>query len=183
MARERERNWKWHYQPASERSFLHVLSLLTASKFLLIDLHACLHVPRHSPRTNTTTQQNFWLELHLKEQCHLFPQRVREDVHLISSLLKPGDLVLADRGLDIEDSVGLYPARLQIPSFTKGKPQLSALDIETTWSLANVRIHVERVIGTIRQKYAILGHSVIPIHYLMSELQLYAVPWQTVASL
>ena len=76
---------------------------------------------------------------------------------------------MTDRGFDIEDSVGLYAARLQIPSFTKGKPQLSPLDIETTRSLANVRIHVERVIGTVRQKYTILGHSVIPIHYLMSD--------------
>ena len=65
--------------------------------------------------------------------------------------------------------MGLYAARLQIPSFTKGKPQLSALDIETTRSLANVRIHVERVIGAVRQKYTILGHSVVPIQYLMSE--------------
>ena len=74
---------------------------------------------------------------------------------------------MADRGFDIEDSVGLYAACLQIPSFTKGKPQLSPLDIETTRSLANVGIHVERVMGTVRQKYTILGHSVIPIHYLM----------------
>ena len=93
---------------------------------------------------------------------------ITEHCGVLNKLL-PGDLVLADRGFDIEDSVGLYAARLQIPSFTKGKPQLSALDIETTRSLANVRIHVERVIGTIRQKYAILGHSVIPIHYLMSD--------------
>ena len=76
---------------------------------------------------------------------------------------------MADRGFDIEDSVGLYAACLQIPSFTKGKPQLSPLDIETTRSLANVRIHVERVIGTVHQKYTILGHSVIPIHYVMSD--------------
>ena len=65
--------------------------------------------------------------------------------------------------------MGLYAARLQIPSFTKGKPQLSALDIETTRSLANVRIHVKRVIGAARKKYTILGHSIVPIQYLMSE--------------
>ena len=93
---------------------------------------------------------------------------ITEHCGLLNKLL-PGDLVLAGRGFDIEDSVGLYAAGLQISSFTKGKPQPSALDIETTRSLANVRIHVERVIGTIRQKYAILGHSVIPIHYLMAD--------------
>ena len=81
----------------------------------------------------------------------------------------PGDLVLADRGFDLEDSVGLYAARLQIPSFTKEKPQLSPLDIEATRSLVNVRIHIERGIGTVHQKYTILGHSIIPIHYLMSD--------------
>ena len=93
---------------------------------------------------------------------------ITEHCGLLKKLI-PGDPVLADRGFDIEDSVGLHAARLQIPSFTKGKPQLSPLDIETTRSLANVRIHVERVIGTVRQKYTILGHSVIPIHYLMSD--------------
>ena len=40
-------------------SFLRVLSLLTALKFLLIDLHACLHVPRLGPHINTITLQNF----------------------------------------------------------------------------------------------------------------------------
>ena len=40
-------------------SLLHVLSLSTALKFLFLDLHACLHVPKHGPLTNTTTQQNF----------------------------------------------------------------------------------------------------------------------------
>lgn len=93
---------------------------------------------------------------------------ITEHCGLLNKLL-PGDLVLADRGFDIEDSVGLYAARLQIPSFTKGKPQLSVLDIETTRSLANVRIHVERVIGAVRQKYTILGHGVVPIQYLMSD--------------
>ena len=33
--------------------------------------------------------------------------------------------MLADRGFDIQDSCGLDSATLQIPSYTKGKPQLS----------------------------------------------------------
>lgn len=44
--------------------------------------------------------------------------------------LVPGNLVLAERGFDIADSCGLYGARLKIPAFTKGRPQLSLLDIE-----------------------------------------------------
>ena len=54
---------------------------------------------------------------------------------LLGKLL-PGDFVLADRGFDIADSCGLYGARLKIPAFTKGRPQLSLLDIESTRKIA-----------------------------------------------
>ena len=66
------------------------------------------------------------------------------------------DTVLADRGFDIADSVGSYCSNLKIPAFTKGKNQLSGIEIEQTWHIANVHIHVEHVIGNIRQKYSIL---------------------------
>lgn len=70
--------------------------------------------------------------------------------------LPHGDVVLADRGFDIADSLALYCAKLHIPAFTKGKRQLSALEVETTRKIANVRIHVERVIGLVRNKYVIM---------------------------
>lgn len=34
--------------------------------------------------------------------------------------LKPGDLVMADRGFTIQESVALYQAQLAIPAFTRG---------------------------------------------------------------
>ena len=71
--------------------------------------------------------------------------------------LLPGDLVIADRGFNIGDSVAIMGARLEIPAFTKGREQLSAREIETTRKLANVRIHVERVIGVIRQRFTVLS--------------------------
>lgn len=80
--------------------------------------------------------------------------------------LTPGDVVLADRGFDISDSVGTMQAQLHIPAFTKGKNQLSALEVHETRTIANVRIHVERVIGNVRQKYSIL-QSTLPIQYVM----------------
>lgn len=76
--------------------------------------------------------------------------------------LSPGDVVLADRGFTIKDAVGLYSAHLKIPAFTKGKQQLHPSELETTRGLAAVRIHVERVIGLVRNKYTIL-QSTIPI--------------------
>jgi len=39
--------------------------------------------------------------------------------------LNYGDLVLADRGLDIADNLAMVGASLAISPFTKGKPQLS----------------------------------------------------------
>lgn len=73
-----------------------------------------------------------------------------ENSGILKNLL-PGDIVLADRGFDIADSVGFHGARLYIPAFTKGKKQLSALEVEQTRKLANVRIHVERVIWLVRR--------------------------------
>ncbi|XP_075550809.1 uncharacterized protein LOC142584582 isoform X2 [Dermacentor variabilis] len=82
--------------------------------------------------------------------------------------LQPGDYVLADRGFTIGDSVGLHCAKLAIPAFTKGKPQLSACEVEKTRKLANVRIHVERGIGLLRNKYRILKYT-LPVEMLTSE--------------
>lgn len=62
-------------------------------------------------------------------------------------LLEPMDEVLADRGFLISDELAAYGATLRIPSFTKGKKQLSAQDVDTSRQLSRVRIHVERVIG------------------------------------
>uniref|UniRef100_A0A8D0A6E8 THAP-type domain-containing protein n=1 Tax=Sander lucioperca TaxID=283035 RepID=A0A8D0A6E8_SANLU len=74
--------------------------------------------------------------------------------------LSPGDLVLADRGFDIKESVALVGATLKIPAFTRGHSQLNAKDVEETRKLAHVRIHVERVIGCMRSKFNILNDTI-----------------------
>ena len=89
-----------------------------------------------------------------------------EHCGLLSNLI-PGDVVLADRGFEISDSVGVMQASLSIPAFTKGKSQLSAMEIEETRTIANVRIHIERVIGNVRQKYTILKNT-LPIDFVTS---------------
>ena len=76
--------------------------------------------------------------------------------------------LLADRGFDIAESVGTFQARLHIPALTKGKSQLSSLEVEETRNIANVRIYVERVIGCIKQKYPIL-QSTLPITFYHPE--------------
>lgn len=91
-----------------------------------------------------------------------------EKCGLLDKLL-PGDKVMADRGFNISESVGFYCAELIIPAFTRGKTQLSPLDIHKTRKIANLRIHVERVIGNIRQKYNILRDQ-IPVELLTKKV-------------
>ena len=76
----------------------------------------------------------------------------------ISRNILQGDIVLADCGFDISDSAGMHQAKLHlyIPAFTRGKDQLSALEVDETRLIADVRIHVEKVIGYVWQKYTIL---------------------------
>lgn len=91
-------------------------------------------------------------------------KHLTENCGLLNKLL-PGDIVLADRGFDIKESVGLCCAEVKIPAFTRGKQLLSPLELESTRKIAHSRIHVERVIGLVRNKYTIL-QSVLPIDYL-----------------
>ena len=94
-------------------------------------------------------------------------------VHLISRRyceilknLRPTGLVMADRGFTIQENLSLYQAKLAIAAFTKGKSQLDPISVEKTRVIANVPIHVERVIGLLRQKYSVL-QSTLPIDYLL----------------
>jgi transcriptional regulator with XRE-family HTH domain len=111
-----------------------------------------------SPQGCITFISNAWggrvSDKHLTEQSGILE-------HLV-----PGDVVLADRGFNIEDSVGVYRASLKIPAFTKGKSQLSPFEVEETRKMAHVRIHVERVIGLVRRKYQILQSRALSIEYL-----------------
>ena len=92
---------------------------------------------------------------------------ITEDCGYLRKLL-PGDVVLADR--DVADSVAFRGATLNIPAFTRGKPQLDPKAVESTRKIANVRIHVERVIGAVRQRFTILSAtSALPTEYTRSK--------------
>ena len=94
-------------------------------------------------------------DVHLTENCGLLENML------------PGDLILADRGFTIQESAGMYCAQVKLPPFTKGKRQLSQLEVDTSRQLSSVRIHVERVIGVLRQKYSFL-EGTLPINMLMA---------------
>ena len=96
-----------------------------------------------------------------------------ENSDLLSKLL-PGDMILADRGFTIQESVGLYCAEVKLPPFTRGKKQLSRVEIDAARRLSRVRIHVERIIGLVRQKYTIL-QSTLPINLIACDEDVSAV--------
>lgn len=67
-----------------------------------------------------------------------------------------GDIVLADRGFTVHESVSLRNAELRIPSFLGKRNQLTRLEVEESRELARIRVHVERVIGAIKQRFSVL---------------------------
>jgi len=70
--------------------------------------------------------------------------------------LLPNDVILADRGFPIGEDVGFYCARVLMPAFTHGQAQLRSHDISDTRKLASLRVHVERAIGLVKNRYRIL---------------------------
>ena len=75
------------------------------------------------------------------------------------------DKVMADRGFNISEKLGTYGAQLIIPSFTRGKKELKPEEL--TRRIANNRIHVERVTGSIKKKYSLLDRT-LPIDFLLN---------------
>lgn len=91
-------------------------------------------------------------------------KKITEECGVLENLI-PGDVLLADRGFTVNTVVAFHHAELKIPNFTKGKNQLHPREVENTRKIAAVRIHVERVIGTVRNKYKIMNGP-IPLSLL-----------------
>ena len=77
-------------------------------------------------------------------------QHVTEKSAFVKYLIY-GDTVMEDCGFNIAETVCTYEARLEIPSFEKGKEQLRAKEVEDTGMIGNVWIHTERAIGSLRK--------------------------------
>ena len=76
-----------------------------------------------------------------------------------------GDLILVDRGFTINDSVGLCCAEVKTPPFTKGWKQLTQCEIDQSRAISHVKIHVEQVIGVLKQKYKIF-QAILPVNLI-----------------
>ncbi len=78
----------------------------------------------------------------------------------IISLLEPGDNLMADHGFDITDILPIG-VTLNIPPFKGTRAQLTPQESEETADIAAVRIHVERVIGRVKNFHILDG--VLPL--------------------
>ena len=86
---------------------------------------------------------------------------------------KSGVSVMADRGFTVCDELASKGVSLNIPPFMEGRKQLSAEDVERGRHIAALRIHVERVIGRIKN-FSILGGT-LPISMIRIPNQIVSV--------
>ena len=89
------------------------------------------------------------------------------------ALVPKGKSVMADRGFEIQDLLLKYGILLNIPPFREGD-HLKEDDVTKTQTIARVRIHVERVIGQVKQRYHIL-QQMIPLSLVGSVNQIWTV--------
>ena len=61
-------------------------------------------------------------------------------------LLEPGDAIMADKGFDIQETITKRETYVP-PHLESRQKQIPALDIERTRRIAELRIHVQQVIG------------------------------------
>lgn len=69
--------------------------------------------------------------------------------------LKEGDVVLSDKGFLIQDEVEATGAVLKMPCFIRNGNQLHPTEVEESRYTSSIRIHIERIISVLRQKFNI----------------------------
>uniref|UniRef100_A0A1X7URN3 DDE Tnp4 domain-containing protein n=1 Tax=Amphimedon queenslandica TaxID=400682 RepID=A0A1X7URN3_AMPQE len=57
-------------------------------------------------------------------------------IKVLIDFVSYGDVIMADRGFNVSDELALRGAHLEIPAFTKGKKQLSGMEVERSRQFA-----------------------------------------------
>ena len=76
-------------------------------------------------------------------------RKIVEDCGILDKF-EHNDICMADRGFNIQDLLLSREVKLVIPPFTQGRTQFVKGKVEQTSSVARARIHIERVIGRIK---------------------------------
>lgn len=80
--------------------------------------------------------------------------------------LEEGDLILADRGFNIDDLCNKYKCTVLTPPFLKSRKKFSRNEVKRAREIASARIHVERFIGRMKQfriMQRIIPKTLLPI--------------------
>ncbi|XP_029708092.2 uncharacterized protein LOC115254615 [Aedes albopictus] len=84
----------------------------------------------------------------------------------ILNYIEAGDVIIADKGFDIADLVESKGAILNIPLFLINKRQFRPAEIEKNRQVTKLRIHVERCIAGLKNKFLIIS-QIIPVGLLV----------------
>ena len=66
-------------------------------------------------------------------------------------MLEPGDEVMADKGFLIQDLLAPLGVRLNVPPLLQSNSQMPPEDVAVTKKIAQLRVHVERAIGRVKE--------------------------------
>jgi len=95
-------------------------------------------------------------------------KHITETCGFLDKLL-PGDIVLADRGFTVHELVRMQGGEIHMPAFkTRGELPMDPAETEYSRTISNLRIHVERVIGTLKNWFKIWS-STLPAHFFHGE--------------
>ncbi|KAL4720645.1 hypothetical protein ACJJTC_001811 [Scirpophaga incertulas] len=76
---------------------------------------------------------------------------------------EPADSIMADRGFNVQDIFAAKGIGINIPTFLKGKSQLSGITVKRDRLLASQRVHIERLIG-LSKTFRILKSDLNPYY-------------------
>ena len=81
---------------------------------------------------------------------------------------------MADRGFTIHDQLQSIDVALNIPPFLDGKQQLSTNEVQQAGSIASLRIHIEHVIGCLKN-FTVLNKGLFSLkwHVISTRSSLY----------
>ena len=86
---------------------------------------------------------------------------------------EPGDVMMADKGFEIQDLLDPLGVKVNIPPFLGRQDQMPAADVIETQQIAAERIHVERAINKIKNFHILDG--IIPLNLAGTINQIWAV--------